>query len=95
VPEQPDWAFTFDALAEFLLRRFASDVPGFRSASRPAIVRQFLRTPGHVTLDDRTAVIRLDPSPYHVALRTAGADASLARVPWLQERSVAFRLEGL
>ena len=90
-----DWARTFDALAAELLGEFGSLVRGFRQATRPAIVRQFLRTPGRAQVHDRVISVLLDPSPYHVALHISGMDDPLPSVSWMGGRRLEFRLLGL
>ena len=90
-----DWATTFDALAAKLIGEFASLVRGFRQAPRPAIVRQFLRTPGRVQVSERVVSVLLAPSPYHVALHISGMDDPLPSVSWMGGRRLEFHLQGL
>jgi hypothetical protein len=89
-----DWDQALDRAAEVLAHQFACLVRGFRQASRQAIVKQFVRMPGRVLLEDRRLLAVLGPSPLVVALRIAGMDAAL-EVPWLFGKRVEFVLEGL
>jgi hypothetical protein len=90
-----DWAATFDALAAKLIHEFASLIRGFREAPRPAIVRQFLRTPGRVQTSEQVVSVLLASSPYHVALHISGMDDPLPSVSWMGGRRLEFRLLGL
>jgi hypothetical protein len=90
-----DWPATFDALADRLVGEFASSVPGFREATRPAVVRQFLWTLGRVRVSDEVVSVLLDPSPYHVALHLSGMDDALPSVSWMNGRRLEFKLLGL
>jgi hypothetical protein len=90
-----DWTATFDALAGRLIEDFGALVRGFRQATREALVRQFLRTPGQVRLGERVVSVLLEPSPYHVALHLSGLDDPLPAVNWMGERRLEFRLQGL
>jgi len=94
-PVAIDWATTFDALAAKLIGEFGSLVRGFRQAPRPAIVRQFLRTPGRVQVSERVVSVLLESSPYHVALHISGMDDPLPSVSWMGGRRLEFRLLGL
>jgi hypothetical protein len=90
-----DWGTLFDALAARLIGEFASRVRGFREAPRPAIVRQFLRTPGRVRAGEDAVSVLLAPSPYHVALHISGMDDPLPSVSWMAGRRLEFHLLGL
>ena len=90
-----DWTATFDVLAAKLIDEFGTRVRGFRQAPRPAIVRQFLRTPGRVQTSERVVSVLLASSPYHVALHISGMDDPLASVNWMGGRRLEFRLLGL
>jgi hypothetical protein len=95
VAHSADWPAAFDALADCLLREFASLVRGFGKASRPAIVRQFVRTPGRVQVREDCVAVLLEPSPFHVALHISGLDDPLPSVSWMKGRRLQFRLLGL
>jgi hypothetical protein len=90
-----DWATTLDALASRLVVEFGGLVRGFRQASREALVRQFLRTPGRVRLGEHVVSVLLEPSPYHVALHLSGLDDALSAVNWMGDRRLEYRLLGL
>jgi hypothetical protein len=81
-------------LAAKLIGEFTSLVPGFRRASREAIVRQFLRKPGRVQVGEHVVSVLLAPSPFHVALRIAGMDDPVQPVNWMNNRRLEFRLLG-
>jgi hypothetical protein len=89
-----DWAATFDALAALLIGEFATRIRGFREASRGAIVRQFLLTPGRVRWGERVVSVLLEPSPFHVALRISVMDDPLSSVSWMGGRRLEFGLLG-
>jgi hypothetical protein len=90
-----DWAATLDALAGRLVAEFGKLVRGFRQASREALVRQFLRTPGQVRQGERVVSVMLEPSPYHVALHISGVGDPLPSVHWMGGRRLEFRFLGL
>jgi hypothetical protein len=90
-----DWATTLDALAGRLVDEFGALVRGFWQASREALVRQFLRTPGQVRLGERVVSVLLEPSPYHAALHVSGLDDPLSAVSWMGDRRLEYRLLGL
>jgi hypothetical protein len=85
----------FDERAETLIRAFASQIRGFRRATRAAIVRNFIQTPGRVRLEERRIAVVLDANPFQVALHIAGLDAPLDSVFWLGGRRVEFEIGGL
>ena len=89
-----DWPATLDALAEKLIGEFTSRIPGFRQASREAIVRQFLRKPGRVQMTEHLVSVLLASSPFHVALRISGMDDPVPSVSWMGNRQLEFRLLG-
>jgi hypothetical protein len=89
------WPETWEKLAIELARSFAERVRGFRQASRAAVVKQFIRMPGRVLVEERRMVVKLEPSPWSVALHISGMDESLESVEWLGGRRVDFVLEGL
>ena len=90
-----DWTTLLDALAARLIGEFAARVRGFREAPRPAVVRQFLRTPGRVQVGKDVVSVLLAPSPYHVALHISGMDDPLSSVSWMGGRRLEFHLLGL
>jgi hypothetical protein len=90
-----DWPQAFDALAERLVGEFASLVRGFRHATRQAVVRQFLRTPGRVQVSRRSVLVLLDANPYHVVLHVSGMDDPTPSLNWMDGRRLEFRLLGL
>jgi hypothetical protein len=94
IAEGEDWDRALDTAAGTLALEFGRLVRGFRLASRQAIVRQFVRIPGRVLLEDRRLLAVLGPSPLAVALRIACMDSALG-VPWLPGKQVEFVLEGL
>ncbi|HEX3151495.1 MAG TPA: hypothetical protein VHR66_25685 [Gemmataceae bacterium] len=89
------WAATLDALTAKLTVEFAKLVPGFRQASRPAIVRQFIRMPGRVQVDEHKVSVQIAPTPFHVALHVSGLDDPLPAVSWMGGRRLEFKLLGL
>jgi hypothetical protein len=90
-----DWPAAFDLLAEKLIGEFTLLVPGFRRASREAIVRQFLHKPGRVRIGEQVISVVLAPSPFHVALRIARMDDPVQSVSWMDNRRLEFRLLGI
>lgn len=89
------WAETLDAAASVMAHTFAALVRGFRTASRESIVRQFIRVPGRILIEESRVLVVLAPNPWAVALRLSGMDDRLPRIEWLDYRSVEFVLEGL
>jgi hypothetical protein len=89
------WTETLEALATELSYRFAQRVRGFRESSREAVVKQFLRRPGRVLIEQKRILVVLEPSPWSIALHLSGLDAFLESIEWLEKRRVDFVLEGL
>lgn len=89
------WPDALEAAATELARAFAQRIRGFRQTSRAAVVKQFVRIPGRVLVEDRRLLVVLGPSPWAVALHISGADDALEPVEWLGNRRVEFVLEGL
>ena len=89
------WPEALAAAAAELARAFAQRIRGFRQTSREAVVRQFLRVPGRVLVEDRRLLVVLDPNPWSVALHISGVDETLDAVQWMGDRRVEFVLEGL
>lgn len=89
------WSEALDYGASELASAFAARIRGFRKASRDAVVRQFLRIPGRILVEDTQIVVVLDSSPWAVALHLSGMDDPVERVEWLRERRVNFVLEAL
>ena len=90
-----NWAEALDSAAAELAHSFASAVLGFRHASREAVVRQFLRVPGRVLVEETRVLAVLAPSAWAVALHISGMDDPLGRIEWMGGRRVEFVLEGL
>lgn len=89
------WPDALDLLANDLASKFAQRVRGFRQASRAAVVRQFIRTPGRILVEDDRLLVILSATPWAVALRISAMDESLQGIEWLPGRHVDFVLEGL
>ena len=89
------WPEALDNLATEMARDFAQRVRGFRQASREAVVKQFIRAPGRVSVEEQRLRVVLSPNPWAVALHISGMDESLEGVDWLGGRRVEFLLEGL
>jgi hypothetical protein len=89
------WPDALQSMAGELTRSFAARVHGFRNASRQAVLKQFLRIPGRILLEDNRLLVVLEPSPCSVALHMSSMDAALESVEWLGKRRVEFTLQGL
>jgi hypothetical protein len=89
------WAEVLENLATELSREFAQRVRGFRQAAQETVVKQFVRVPGRVLVEDKRLLVVLDANPWAVALHISGADEALEGVEWLGRRPVEFVLEGL
>ena len=89
------WPNALQLLATDLTRAFAQRIRGFRQASREAVVKQFLRIPGKVLIEEQRLLVILASSPWAVALHVSGMDESLTGIEWLPGRRVDFVLEGL
>jgi hypothetical protein len=89
------WAATLDCLAEQLIREFALRVRGFRHASRSFVVKNCFALSGRIGVEEKRMVVRLAPSPFHVALHISSMDESVESVTWLDGRRLEFQLEGL
>jgi hypothetical protein len=89
------WPEALENLAIELARSFAQRVRGFKQTSREAVVRQFIRVPGRVLVEERRLMVVLGPSPWSVALHISGMDQPLESIEWLGGRRVEFVLEGL
>jgi len=90
-----DWPSAMEALAGRLVAWWTARVPGFRKASRDAMVRQFLTSPGRVRIEENRVAVWLAPQPVFVALRIASLDEPVESVPWFGGRRLEFRIEGL
>jgi len=90
-----NWAEALDRAATELAHSFASRVLGFRRASREAVVKQFLRVPGRVLVEETRVLAVFPPSAWAVALHISGMDDPLGRIEWMGGRRVEFVLEGL
>lgn len=89
------WPDALHLLANDLASKFAQRVRGFRQASRAAVVKQFIRTPGRILVEDVRLLVVLSATPWAVALRISAMDESLQGIEWLPGRRVDFVLEGL
>jgi hypothetical protein len=89
------WPEALENLATEMSRAFAQRVRGFRQASRETVVKQFLRVPGRVLVEDQRLLLVLDANPWAVALHISGMDEALEGIEWLGGRRVEFVLEGL
>jgi hypothetical protein len=90
-----DWPSAVESFASRLITVWASGIPGFRRAGRDAIVRQFLKSPGRLRVEESRVLVSLAPRPFFVALRIASLDEPVERVPWFGDRRLEFRIEGL
>lgn len=89
------WPEALDRAATQFTEVFAACIRGFRKASRESVVKQFIRVPGRILVEEARIMVVLDPNPYAVALHLSGVDDPLAGVEWLGGRRVEFVLEGL
>lgn len=89
------WHDALQLLAADLASQFAQRVRGFRQASRAAVVKQFIRIPGRILVEDDRLLVILSATPWAVALRISAMDESLQGIEWLPGRHVDFVLEGL
>jgi len=89
------WAEVLENLATEISREFAKQVRGFRQALQETVVKQFVRVPGRVLVEEQRLLVVLDANPWAVALHISGADEALEGVEWLGRRPVEFVLEGL
>ncbi len=90
-----DWRAVMDSEAARLIAFWTAQIPGFRRASREAMVRQFLTAPGRVRVEEKRVAVVLAPRPYYVALRIASLDGPVESVPWFDGRRLEFQIEGL
>jgi hypothetical protein len=90
-----DWRSAADLLAARLIAWWTQRLPGFRKATRTAIVRQFLTSPGRVRVEEARVVVELAANPVFVALRIASLDAPVENVSWFGGRRLEFRIEGV
>jgi hypothetical protein len=90
-----DWPSAIDSLAARLITWWTARLPGFRKATRAAIVRQFLTAPGRVRVEEKRVLVSLVHQPAFVALRIASLDEAVESVPWFDGRRLEFRIEGL
>ena len=95
VTQAPNWPEALEDLATQLAGEFAARVRGFQKASRSSVVRQFVRIPGRVCIEESGLRVLLGSTPWAVALHVSGMDAALERVEWLADRRVEFSLQGL
>jgi hypothetical protein len=89
------WPEALDDIAAGLVHEFARRVRGFQQAPRASVVKQFVKIPGRVRVNDVGLLVLLEPTPWTVALRLSSMDAPLERVEWLGDRRVEFALQGL
>jgi len=89
------WIEILQNLATEFCRGFAHRIRGFRESSREAVIKQFIRMPGRVLVEEQRLLVVLEPSPWSVALHISGTDQSLENLEWLGGRRVDFVLEGL
>lgn len=89
------WPEALENLGAEMSRAFAQRVRGFREASRETVVKQFLRVPGRVLVEEQRLLVVLDANPRAVVLHISGMDETLEGVEWLRGRRVEFVLEGL
>lgn len=89
------WELTFERLADALLRDFASQIRGFRQATRQGIVRSFIARRGRIRIDPQRILVSPGPSPFNVALHVSGMDAPIEAGSWLGRRRVEFELGDL
>ena len=89
------WPDALENLATELACSFASRMRGFQQASRRSVVKQFLRIPGRVRVEEAGLLVLLESTPWAVALHLSGMDATLERVEWIGDRRVEFSLQGL
>ena len=90
-----DWQHWFAAAGEKVVRDFARRIRGFRESSLPAVVKQFLRVPGRLLVEDKRLLVELASSPWSVALHISSAYDRVEGVEWLSHKDVEFIQEGL
>jgi hypothetical protein len=94
-PQAVDWPAALESAADALAADLAGRVRGFRQSRREAAVRQFLRIPGRILVNESALRVLLEPTPWSVALHISGVDDAVESAEWLGGRRVSYVLEGL
>jgi hypothetical protein len=91
----PETDLTLALTAMALLRLWARWLPQFAASSIPYLLENFIRRSGRVSMDERRIFVELDSLPLDVVIELAGYTAPLARVAWLNNRTVEYQLRGV
>jgi hypothetical protein len=88
----PDVDLTVAVLVAELTHLWARWLRGFAESSPGYLIDGLIRRPGAMLVSERRVEVHLPARPLDVVLRMAGYADELETVPWLGERSLAFRL---
>ena len=78
-------------LAHALTAALRTRLPGYATATPDTIQRRFLETPGQITHDRDTIIVRLERRAFSPVLRKAQLPA-VTPIPWWGGRTIRYEL---
>jgi hypothetical protein len=83
-----DFDLTLTVLADLLYRGLAERLKGFARTSPAKLFRKFVDTPGHIGIEAKSVIVRLNKRAHNPVLKEAGLTQPTRAVPWLGGRCV-------
>jgi hypothetical protein len=81
-------------LAVALVRLWTRWLSRFSESSVPYVLRNFIRRAGTIHAHAEGLTVDLEPMPLDIVLELSGYLEEIVRVPWLDGRSIRFRIRG-
>ena len=85
-----DFDVTLTEVATGLYRMMARQLPGYEAAKGRQIFRHFLNLSAQIEIDERRIEVILPKRAHNPILRAAGIGEKTTRIPWWNNRTLAF-----
>lgn len=88
------WQTGFDALASYLIYEFTEEIRCFGKPSRSFVVKNFLKLPGRILIEENRLAVTFGSSPLHVVIDLSRLDDPVESVSWFSGRRIEFQAAG-
>ena len=73
-------------IRKLILMQFAARLSGLQHSSQTYLVKQFLSTPGYMSITPEVITVHIDPIPLNILLKMAGFSHWQETLPWLNKK---------
>ncbi|MAU12338.1 MAG: hypothetical protein CL607_21120 [Anaerolineaceae bacterium] len=89
-----DMNLSMALMSASLLHIWARWLGRLSGSSTPYLLNEFIRRPGHITVTPRQITVELVNRPLDIVIQMASYLDPIRSVPWLDQRSIHFRIRG-